>query len=73
MFIEKTNKFTLDIFTLEYPECLPEQLLRFANNTLYFKYGVTRTKLLEKRCEKFGVVLNVKKYKKEWNYFQNSN
>jgi hypothetical protein len=64
MFVNKPNNFNLYVYNLQYPELLPASMLRFANNTLRFQFGVDKTFELVNRCIEEGIVLRVNKNNK---------
>lgn len=59
MFVHKPNTFNLYVYNLQYPELLPVEMLRFANNTLKFKFGVEKSFELINRCAEEGIILRI--------------
>lgn len=61
MFVPKANKFNLYIFNIEFPHLLPKRLLRYANNTNHFQFGIEKSFELVDRCLNEGIVLRINK------------
>jgi hypothetical protein len=64
MFVPKTKDFNPYVFNIEFPELLPAKLLKFANNTLKFYFGIEKSFELVNKCLKYGIILRVNPVKK---------